>query len=281
MGRFRPGGWPGLGWRALRNFWNDGCPNLAAMVAFWAILGLGPSVYLVGFFLGGLLPADRTALQQLAAYLPREAEPFVDDLAKSLLQGRGLLVLALPGLIWIASGAFLALEYAINVAFATVRRRRFWLSRLKAFVAAAAVASVLAGSLVADHVAALVDAYRHTLGLSPWLGPLGRAVSYAVHLLLNFGAFAALYKVLPRGRVRWSAVAWSALTAVVLWEAARRVFGRMLANSTAYGEVTGTLAGIVAVLLWIYTSVAVTLLAAELAAVLNGNREDMVPAALS
>ena len=41
------------------------------------------------------------------------------------------------------------------------------------------------------------------------------------------------------------------------------------------------LAGIVAVLLWIYTSVAVTLLAAELAAVLNGNREDMVPAALS
>ena len=38
----------------------------------------------------------------------------------------------------------------------------------------------------------------------------------------------------------------------------------MLLGSTAYGEVTGTLAGIVAVLLWIYTSVAVTLYAAEL-----------------
>ena len=271
----------GVGWRALRNFWHDGCANFAAMVAFWAVLGLGPSVYLVGYFLGGLLPADRTALQQLAAYLPREAEPFVDDLAKSLLQGRGLVVLALPGLIWIASGAFLALEYAINVAFASVRRRRFWVSRLKAFVAAAAVAAMLAASLIADHLAALIDAHRQTAGLAPWLGPLGRGTSYAVHLLLNFAAFAALYKVLPRGRVRWSAVAWSALTAVALWEAARRVFGRMLLNSTAYGEVTGTLAGIVAVLLWVYTSVAVTLLAAELAAVLNGNREDMVPAALS
>ena len=70
-----------LAWHALRNFWHDGCPNFAAMVAFWAVLGLGPSVYLVGFLLGGLLPADRTALQQVAAYLPREAEPFVDDLA--------------------------------------------------------------------------------------------------------------------------------------------------------------------------------------------------------
>lgn len=271
----------GLAWRALRNFWNDGCPNFAAMVAFWAVLGLGPSVYLAGFLLGGLLPADRTALQQIAAYLPREAEPFVDDLAKSLLQGRGLVMLALPGLGWIASGAFLALEYGINVAFATVRRRRFWLSRLKAFVGAAAVAGVLAASLIADHMAALVDVYRHTQGLSPWLGPLGRGFSYTVHLLLNFAAFAVLYKVLPRGRVRWAAVVWSALAAVLLWEAARRVFGRMLLNSTAYGQVTGTLAGIVAVLLWIYTSVAVTLYAAELAAVLNGNREDVVPAALS
>jgi len=148
-------------------------------------------------------------------------------------------------------------------------------------VGVAAVGGVLAASLVADHVAAVLDVYRHTLGLGPWLGPLGRGATYAVHLLLNFAAFAVLYKVLPRGRVRWRSVGWSALTAVVLWEAARRVFGRMLLGSTAYGEVTGTLAGIVAVLLWVYTSVAVTLYAAELAAVLNGNREPMVPAALS
>lgn len=270
-----------LAWRALQNFWHDGCPNLAATVAFWSVLGLGPSVYLVGLLLGGLLPADRTALQQVAVYLPREAQPFVDDLAESLLEGRGLVVLALPGLIWIASGAFLALEYAINVAFGTVRRRRFWLSRLKAFMGAAAVAGVLAASLLADHVAALVDLYREHLGLGPWLGPVGRASSYVVHLLLNLLAFAALFKVLPRGRVRWRAVGWSALTAVLLWEVARRIFGRMLLDSPAYGQVTGTLAGIVAALLWIYTAVAVTLYAAELAAVLNGNRDPVVPAALS
>jgi membrane protein len=270
-----------IAWRALRNFWHDGCPNFAATVAYWAVLGLGPSVYLLGFLLGGLLPADRTALQQIAAYLPEEAAPFLDDLAKSLHQGRGLVIVALPGLVWIASAAFLALEYAINVAFGTVRRRRFWLSRLKAFAGAAAIATVLTASLLADHAAGLVDAYRRSLGLGPWLGPLGRAISYAVHLGLNFGAFAAFYKVLPRGRVRWHAVGWSAATAVALWEAARRVFGRLLLDTPAYGEVTGTLAGIVAVLLWIYTAVAVTLYAAEVAAVLNGNRDSVVTMTVS
>jgi membrane protein len=166
------------------------------------------------------------------------------------------------------------------VAFGTVRRRRFWLSRLKAFIGAAAIAGVLAASLLADHLATLVDAYRHSLGLGPWLGPLGRATSYGVHLALNLVAFAALFKVLPRGRVRWHAVAWSSAIAVGLFEAARRVFGSMLLDS-AYGEVTGTLAGMVAVLLWVYTAVALTLYAAEVAAVLNGNRDTVVPAALS
>ena len=94
------------------------------MVAFWAVLGLGPLGLPGGFPVGGLF-ADRTALQQVAAYLLREAEPFVDDLAKSLLQGRS----------WWCSRFLVSsgspaersgLEYAINVAFATVRRRRFW-----------------------------------------------------------------------------------------------------------------------------------------------------------
>jgi membrane protein len=270
-----------IAWRALQNFWDDGCLNFAASVAFWAVLGLGPSVYLLGFLLGGLLPADRTALQEVAAYLPREAAPYLDDVAESLHEGRGLVLVALPGLLWIASAAFLALEYAINVAFGTLRRRRFWLSRLKAFGGAAAIATVLAASLLADNAAALIDAYRGELGLSPWLGPLGRAASYFAHLGLTFGAFAAFYKVLPRGRVRWHAVRWSAATAVVLWEAARRVFGSLLLDTPAYGEVTGTLAGIVAVLLWVYTAVAVTLYAAEVAAVLNGNREKVVAMTIS
>jgi membrane protein len=259
--------------RALWNFWNDGCPNLAATVAFWSVLGIGPSVYLLGLVLGGLLPEDRTALQQIATYLPSEAAPLLDQLAMDLRQGRGLVVLALPGLFWVASAAFLALEYAINVAFGTVPRRRFWLSRLKAFGAAVATALVLAGSLVADHAAAFVDAYRDAIGLGPWLGPLGRAVSYAVHLGLSLLAFGAFYKVLPRGRVAWRAALVSAALTLVLWEAARRLYGSVLLDTPAYGEVTGTLAGIVAVLLWVYTGVAVTLYGAELAALLNGNRE--------
>ena len=64
----------------------------------------------------------------------------------------------------------------------------------------------------------------------------------------------------------------AAAFSVVALELGRRLFGRLLERSPAFGVLSGSVAGIVAFLLWIYTAVAVVLLGAELAAVLNGNR---------
>lgn len=261
-----------LAWKALWNFYWDDCLNLSATIAFWAVLSMGPFLYLLSFALHDLMPAGRTIVQEIATYLPSEAAPALVDLGKSLEESGALVAVAVPGLIWVGTAAFFTLEYALNVVFGTVPRRRFWLSRLKAFAGATGVVLVLVVSLLADQAAVLLDDYRTYLGLPPLLGPVGRLASYVVHLTLNFGAFVVFYKVLPRGRVVWRAAAWAAAAAVALWEGARQLFGGVLLDTPAYGLLTGTLAGMVAILLWIYTGVAVTLLAAELAALLNGNR---------
>jgi uncharacterized BrkB/YihY/UPF0761 family membrane protein len=54
------------------------------------------------------------------------------------------------------------------------------------------------------------------------------------------------------------------------------VFGSLLAGSPAFGLFSGALAGIVAVLGWIYVAVVVTIYGAEVAALLNGARADPV-----
>jgi hypothetical protein len=118
-----PGRLARLAWRALRNFWNDGCPNFAAMVAFWAVLGLGPSVYLAGFLLGGLLPrrshrppADRGLPPAGGGAIrgrPRQKPPPGEGTGGARPPRPGLdrqRRLPRPGI-------------RINVAFATVRRR--------------------------------------------------------------------------------------------------------------------------------------------------------------
>jgi membrane protein len=166
------------------------------------------------------------------------------------------------------------LEVAVNVAFGTTPQRRFWLSRLKAFAGLSGGVLLLGATVVAGHVASWLDGYYASTGAPLSLSPRAHLVSTAALLAVTFAVFTLFYKWLPRGHVAWSAAGQAAGVAVVLWEAARQIFGGLLARSPGFGFFSGSLAGIVAVLGWIYVAVAVIIYGAEVAALLNGNRAE-------
>lgn len=261
---------------AGRNFAADRGGYHAAAVAYGSLLALAPSLYLLGRALATLFPADAEGagdfLTLFGAYLPARATPILRPIVESLPRGNAIVAFAIPGLIWLASAAFAGLEIAFNTIFGTVPAMRFWLSRLKAAAGVSGLVAVLVSTLAVNQTIAWIARVQERLQLP---SPFQRAtvwLSYVAILAVTFGALTLLYKVLPRGRVRWAAAAWAALPAVVLWEGARQLFGGLLERSPAYGLLTGVLAGAVAFLLWVYTAVAVTLYGAEVAAVLNGNR---------
>lgn len=260
---------------AVRNFYRDNCLDRSATVAFYTLLSLGPLLYLAGATLNSVLDAD-TALEetlgQITGFVPPEVLSALTAVVKSLRRDEPLFLLAVPGLIWVATSALSALEYAINVASGTAPLRRFWHSRLKALLVLAAGWLLLGGSLVFGSLIPSLERWRTSLSL-PWTSlELPALSAYPVQLVATLLAFTAFYKLLPRGAVRWRAAGTGGLLALVLWECARRLFTTLLARSPAFGLLTGTLAGVVAFLAWIYTAVAIVLLGAELSAVLNGNR---------
>jgi membrane protein len=263
-------------WRAGRNFLRDHGGSHAAAVSYFSLLSIGPFLLLVGRLIGAIWPAEnlaRDVAARVSEFLPPSLAPVLPSLTEGPPAGKGIVVVALPVLVWVASTAFSALELAVNVAFATTPRRRFLLSRLKAFAAVCTAALLLSGSLAVRHAAAWLDFYRERIGLSPAFGPRAAWISYMLLLALAFVAFALFYKALPRGKVSWRAAAAAAAVALVLWEVARHVFGEALLRSPGLGLLGGTLAGIVSFLLWNFTAVAIALYGAEVAALLNGNRE--------
>ena len=272
-----PRTWPALAWTATRNFYADNCLDRAAAVAYFSLLSLGPSLYLMTLatrrLFPGFLEPDGTAMTGARAFVPPAVVPLLDKLAGSLKLDGGLVVVALPGLVWVATSAFLSLELAVNVAFRTVAKRRFWLAQLKAFLGSLLAGTLLVISAAVSQAVAWVHRSRDAFGLPPLRGPVP-SLSTAAHLVTTVGAFTLLYKILPRGRVRWRVAGAAATVAVVVWELARRIFGSLLERSPGFGLLSGSLSGIVAFLLWMYTAIALLLLGAELAAVLNGNRSD-------
>ena len=196
----------------------------------------------------------------------------LESLKVNLRLGKGLILLALPALLWIASTAFTAFQSALNVAFGRATQQRPWRSRLKGFAVLGAGCLFLGVSLAMKSLLPAVVVYRQTLGLPPLPPRITGWASFALYTAITYLIFVLFYRVLPTGRTSWRAAFAGAVAAVVLWEGARQLFGWMLKNSHAYGLLTGALAGIVAFLLWVYTAVAVLLFGAELAGVLHGRR---------
>jgi membrane protein len=263
-------------WRALRHFSADHGVNHAAAVAYFSLLSLPPFLLLAGRALAFVLPAsdgtDGTdvVLSAVAPFLPLEITPSLHALGSSLKPGGALVAFAVPVLLWVASNAFSSLEVAVNVAFGTTPHRRFWLSRLKAFGGLSGGVLLLSGTVVAGHVASWLDGYYAETGAPASLSPGAHVVSAVALLVVSFVVFTLFYKWLPSGKVHWSAATRAAAVAVVLWEGARLAFGSLLSRSPAFGLFSGALAGIVAVLGWVYVAVAVTIYGAEVAALLNG-----------
>lgn len=99
---------------------------------------------------------------------------------------------------------------------------------------------------------------------SPWLAippVLWTVATLAVAVGLNWLLFTAVYKALPKARVRWSEAARGGLLASVIWEIGRRVLAALVigANYTAYGVV----GAFIAVLLWVYYALATLFFGAE------------------
>jgi len=253
--------------------------HLCAGVSFYALLSLAPFLYLAAALLGRVLRDDDVTermLETLQPLFPGTAGESLHELALDLRTDDPLVLVALPALFWVSTTVFASLELAVNVAFQRIPRRTVVLARLKSFALVsvgmiALLASLIAATLLPRLERALWEANVLAEGTR-----LAGSFSRALIVLAPLALFATFYKVLPRGRVRWRSAGWGALLALALWEAARRVFGRVLVHSPALGLFSGVLSAMVTVLLWVYASVALVLLGAEFAALRHERIESLV-----
>ena len=267
--------WARILWRALHNYAIDHGANHAAAVAYFSLLSLPPLLLFAGRLIARLLPdstAGEEVLAAVAPFLPTEIANSLGDITATFTMNGVVLAVALPALVWVASHAFSALEIAVNVAYGTTPQRRFLLSRLKAFAGLSGGVLLLAGTAVASHFVQVLKRYYELIGAPPLFTPRAQAASSLGLLVVAFGVFTLFYKLLPRGKIAWSAAARAAVVTVVFWEVARQIFGGIIRMSPAFGLFSGAVAGIVAVLGWIYVAVAIVIYGAEVAALLNGNR---------
>ena len=236
----------------------------AAAIAYFALFSLFPlallSISIASFGLGSSMD-ERLIVQKLEFIAPALGQLLGQNIDE-IIQSRGPVTsLASLSLIWYASTIFYTLTQTLNGIWGDKRRRAVWKGHglailfVLAFVGPALFLASFAGSLIAN--------------LRTWVPdpiiPIAGGISFAVAISIDVALFMLLYILLPHGASTWREILPGAIGAGMLWELAKKAF---LFFVTSYVSVSnlvyGSVAAIIAFLVWAYLSGVILLFGAYL-----------------
>ncbi len=268
-----------FGWRLFERWGMDKCPLMAAAMAFFGLLSLFPTLLAILAILGRVL-ADKPELRtQLLGFVSTFLPP---DISKSLISGEvsklassnavGVGLFSIASLLWSGRAFFDTLATVLNDIWIHTKPRTFLQQQIVLWGTLLGAGILWLLSSVATFGLTLVQGWTKHLGeTDPWGWiVLSRALSF----LLTLAMFWTIYRFLPnaehgrRGRVALIA----AFVAAFGFEGAKFTYAHFIGNSSHYGLVYGSTAGIVLTLMWLYISSSVILLGAEVAAAYEETR---------
>jgi membrane protein len=259
-------GWKDILWRTYREMNQDRLTVVAGSVTYYTLLAVFPAL---GVFVSlyGLFADVRTVqeqLVQLSAIFPPEAVRLIGEQMLRLATGEaaGLslaFVVSLLLSVWSANAGMKSLFDGLNIAYDETEKRNYVLRTamtygftLALLVFLMAVSAILvAAPLVLDTLR-----LRHDVLIAArW--PLVYAIAVA--------AFAVVYRYGPsRQLARWRWVVAGSLAAAALWMAGSAGFSWYLNNVARLDATYGSLGAVIGFMLWIWFSVMVVLIGAEL-----------------
>ncbi len=250
----RTHGWLGVLGNALKETLMPDTGVMASSIAYIALFSLFPLILLsisIASFSFDPSIDQHVTIQRLEFIAPALGQLLGENI-EAIIRARGPVTsFALLGLIWSASTIFNTLTYTLSKIWQVRHHRAAWKRRgmsilfVMAFVGPTLFLISVAGSVIAN-----IRFWLPDLILPFWSG-----ISLILTALLNIVLFMVLYMLFPHGAATWREVLPGAVGAGVLWELAKKAFLSFVATYISISNlVYGSLATIIAFLLWAYIS---------------------------
>jgi len=262
-------GWKDILWRMLWSIPENRIMSTSGGVAFFALLAVFPAVATIVSLYG--LFADtstiRDHLSLLAGILPGGVLELIgEQISLIIAQDSDTLSLAfVVGFLvalWSANSGVAALFDALNVVYGEKEKRsllRFYTTTFLITLGMAGIVILAISAVVATPV---------VLTFMGFVTPAGRLLSilrWPTLLVVVFAWLAVIYRYGPsRQDAKWGWVTWGSAMAAMLWLAASMLFSWYVANFDSYNKTYGSLGAGVGFMIWIWLSVVIVLLGAEL-----------------
>lgn len=260
--------------RVLRETVSGRVSLVAAGCAFYAMLALFPALTMLIFIYGLAFDVTTVApqLELLREFLPQSAYDLIATRINHLVANRSGslqvgLVISLSITMWSAMAGTRAMLSALNFAYGEPEQRgflRFHLTALGitfgAMLGFAAGLSAIVALPATLSVLGFPDADRR------WFRTIALLSLFAFVLV----ALVVLYRFGPSHRDgRWHRVTAGAIFAAVVWAAASHLFSLYVSGIARYDVTYGPLGAVIGLMMWLWVSVYVILVGAELNAAIE------------
>jgi membrane protein len=262
-------GWKDILFRVWKNIGEDRVIVVAAGVTFYSVLALFPAiaalVAVYGFFADPTTIASH--LDSIAGMVPTGAiEVIRDQITRVASQGRATLGLTfLAGFaasLWSANAGMKSLFDALNLVYNEPEKRGFiWLNLISLLFTILTITF----ALLAMGAMVIVPIALNMVGLGGVTETVIKIARWPALLIVITLALAFLYRYGPsREKPQWRWITWGSAVAAVSWLVISILFSWYAENFGNYNKTYGSLGAIIAFMFWIWLSIIVVLLGAEL-----------------
>jgi len=259
-------------WGMLVQFAQHNCSVMAAGMSFFAMLSLIPltllGVSLLGYLLGSSEDAQQFVSELLFENFPKSAAEMLNQINAIITSPERTLVnwLGLLGLMWSGMRFFNILQRVLNDVWVGATQRRFFRGRVAAFASFMMAGLLFWASFVFTSSMAAARELDITIGgiTVPGLRGLWLLVEFITPLIASMIMLFLVYLLVPHVKVSLRAAFIGATFAAVFIQLSRWLFSFIMLKFDVYGRVYGPLAGFIMFMSWLYLSMAIVLMGAEL-----------------
>jgi len=256
-------------WRGAVGFSESESMTFAASIAYYSLLSIFPFSLLVLAALDriNIGQSGASLLQVITSAMPADVEFLlrIETMSESAVQ---LGVAGTVLMLWGSMGVFGALTSAVNHAWGVEKPPGFFKHKLIAFVMLLAAGFLMVVTLLLMSAAQVVNTlwFADIVGDWRWLDAVRGFVARYIHVPLFTLVVGMVYYYAPNAKVRLRDVWVGALAAGGLWHLAFVLFSWYLSDLSRFTNIHGSIAAVIAFLLWVYASAVVLLYGAEVSA---------------
>lgn len=258
-------------WRAFIGFYRSDNLTYAASIAYYALLSLFPFAMLA-FAILGTVTADEHSRGQVLAfvlrYFPSQFQFITVQLDSFRANSLGFGIAGTLALVWGALGFFGALSTAVNYAWRVDKMRSYWRHKLFSFLMLLVAGALLVAALLLVSASQVIGttSFAAVLSRFPALMVLrGLAIRNATTGMFIV-VVALIFYFVPNTKVRLRDVWIGAFITGLLWKGALSMLSWYISDMSRFTRVNGSVAAVVAFLVWVYVQAVILLYGVEFTA---------------